>query len=246
MLTLSREAMIVLALVAGAWVAVALWATLRARRRAADAIGVQQANERSSALLEAAPAMALLVHPNERLGGPARLAGALGLTGLPATLSELPADVGDPLRALVEEGALGGSATTTLRPEGSARTLRVDGGPAPPEFGAGAVLLWFTDVSEAEHEAAALRARLERRSAALEALSRLIEVAPFPMWHRGPDQALTMVNSAYVHAVEAADAAEVDGQLPGVYPGVVTGAPRSISSSTNGRSLAAISGDRFR
>ena len=43
-------------------------------------------------------------------------------------------------------------------------------------------------------------------------LSGLIEAAPFPMWHRGPDLKLVMVNGAYVAAVEGADAAAVVAQ----------------------------------
>ena len=90
-----------------------------------------------------------------------------------------------------------------------ATARRDEGGAAPPAFAERTVLLWFVDVSEADEQASALRARLERRSAALEALSRLLELAPFPMWHRGPDLALAMVNSAYVGAVEAASASDV-------------------------------------
>jgi signal transduction histidine kinase len=71
------------------------------------------------------------------------------------------------------------------------------------------VALWFVDVTEAEEARAALAARLERRSAALDALSGLLEAAPFPMWHRGPDLRLAMVNGAYVRAVEAEDAGDV-------------------------------------
>ena len=37
----------------------------------------------------------------------------------------------------------------------------------------------------------------------------LIEAAPMPMWFRGPDMRLRLVNSAYVKAVEASDAAKV-------------------------------------
>jgi len=40
-------------------------------------------------------------------------------------------------------------------------------------------------------------------------LTHLIEAAPFPMWYRGPDLKLGLVNSAFVHAVEARDAADV-------------------------------------
>jgi len=40
-------------------------------------------------------------------------------------------------------------------------------------------------------------------------LSALIEAAPFPMWHRGPDLSLALVNGAYVRAIEADNAEEV-------------------------------------
>jgi len=46
---------------------------------------------------------------------------------------------------------------------------------------------------------------------ALEALAGLVEAAPFPMWHRTPDLRLSLVNSAYVRAVDGADAREVIG-----------------------------------
>jgi signal transduction histidine kinase len=87
--------------------------------------------------------------------------------------------------------------------------LEVRGSPAPPPFEPGSVLLWFTDVTDGEGEMAELREQVRRLTAALDALSGLIEAAPFPMWHRGPDLRLAMVNSAYVDAVEAESAAAV-------------------------------------
>jgi signal transduction histidine kinase len=95
------------------------------------------------------------------------------------------------------------------RPHGSERTLRIHGMPAPADFPAGTVLLWFSDETDKEQESAALRGEAVRVAAALDALSALIEAAPFPMWHRGPDLRLAMVNSAYVAAVEAEDAMAV-------------------------------------
>src|SRR3546814_7143122 len=44
---------------------------------------------------------------------------------------------------------------------------------------------------------------------AFEALTGLIEAAPLPMWYRGPDLRLAMVNSAYVRAVEGGGAEDV-------------------------------------
>src|SRR3546814_4942861 len=50
--------------------------------------------------------------------------------------------------------------------------------------------------------------------AACEALSWLIEAAPFPMWFRDTDLSLALVNKAYVRAVEAKSAAAViDGGI---------------------------------
>ena len=53
------------------------------------------------------------------------------------------------------------------------------------------------------------RAVCGQTESALDALTQLIEAAPFPMWYRGPDLRLGLVNSAFVAAVEARDAAEV-------------------------------------
>jgi signal transduction histidine kinase len=95
------------------------------------------------------------------------------------------------------------------RAQASSRLLRIQGGPAPADDPVGGVLVWFTDATEAEEEMGALRHEAGRLGGALDALSALIEAAPFPMWHRGPDLRLAMVNSAYVAAVEADDAMAV-------------------------------------
>ncbi|HWH17496.1 MAG TPA: ATP-binding protein [Allosphingosinicella sp.] len=76
-------------------------------------------------------------------------------------------------------------------------------------MGEGSVLLWFTDATEAEEQMAGLRSEVARLSTALDALTGLLEAAPFPMWHRGPDLRLALVNSAYVRAVEADSALAV-------------------------------------
>src|SRR5688572_13716852 len=206
---------VVIALLAGAWLAVAVWATWRGRRLAVAAAAVLDENARLSALIGSGPAMPLLIGRDGSLQGDRRLAAALGLEALPERWPDLLdrafAAAGEPhtLAAAVEEAATGGAFSLTVRPGGGARTFSIEGGPAPAFFAGRTVMLWFTDVSRGAEEAVALRARLERRSAALEALSRLIELAPFPMWHRGPDLNLAMVNSANVAAVEAEDAAAV-------------------------------------
>ncbi|MEA3044324.1 MAG: hypothetical protein QOH47_2162 [Sphingomonadales bacterium] len=209
----------IVALAAGIWLAVALWAAIRAARRESAARAVIDDNVRLAALLQAGPAMPLVVAADGTISGPDRLAGALGLAALPPRwLALFGEDAPFPLEAAaglgghLAEAASGGRFTLTVRPAGSARIFRVDGGPAPAGFAERATLLWFLDVTAAEEDAARVAAQLQRRSEALEALSGLIEAAPFPMWHRGPDLNLVMVNGAYVEAVEGADAGSVVAQ----------------------------------
>ena len=212
----SQLLFVLVALVAGAWLAAAVWATRRAWRAARTAESLAGDSARLAALLEAGPAMVLVVAADGALSGSPRLAGALGIAALPPRWLGLFGE-GAPLAAdeaaewgrRLADAAAGAGLSLTLRPAGSARCFRVDGGPAPPGYGERAAAFWFIDVTEADEAAAALAARLERRSAALDALSGLLEAAPFPMWHRGPDLKLAMVNSAYVRAVEGEDAADV-------------------------------------
>jgi PAS domain S-box-containing protein len=206
----------IVALAAGAWLAVAVWAAMRAARREAAARRVIDDHGRLAALLQAGPAMPLLVAADGTISGPDRLAGALGLAALPPRWLALfgeeapfPIEEAAELGRVVGEAASGGRVGTIVRPAGSARIFRIDAGPAPAGFAERSALLWFIDVTAAEEDAARLAGQLERRSEALDALTGLIEAAPFPMWHRGPDLALVMVNGAYVDAVEGADAASV-------------------------------------
>jgi signal transduction histidine kinase/PAS domain-containing protein len=208
-----------LALFAGAWLAIALWIALRGRLLASRANAVIGERRRNAALLDAGPALPLLVAPDGALAASARLARALGLDRMPESLDEMlggqALDAGDASelrRAIRESSSLGASFALSVRLPGAARTMGVHGGPAPSCFPPRSVLLWFLDVSRSAGEAGELREKLERSTAALDALSRLIEVAPFPIWHRGPDLNLAMVNSAYVAAVEARDGAQVVAQ----------------------------------
>lgn len=216
MLTLDRTDVIVLALLLGAWLAVALWATLRGRRAAAKGFSALAEQRRMSALLDAGPAMPVVVRAGGGLDAPDRFAGALGLDRRPESWSELTGesspfepDDAAALARVFAVAATGGTATVSARLTGARRTFRIEAGPAPPAFPPGSALFWFLDATDIEERTAALRERLDRRTAALEAITGLIEAAPFPMWHRGPDLKLAMVNGAYVAAVEAPDAAAV-------------------------------------
>jgi signal transduction histidine kinase len=92
---------------------------------------------------------------------------------------------------------------------GTGRAFEVRGGPAPPGEALGSLLLWFVDVSSAEEERVKLALRLRQTDAAVNSLTQVIEAAPFPMWYRGPDLRLGLVNSAFVQAVEGRDGADV-------------------------------------
>jgi signal transduction histidine kinase len=212
MLTLTPTAAAAIALVCGAWLAIAAWATLRGLAAARAVAGEREAARRVGTLLEAAPAMPLLVHRDGRVEAPSRLAAALGLASPPREMADLgqalSAEDFDRLTAQVDASTRSAASfALALRPRGSARMFKVEGGPAPAAQGS--VLLWFLDATASEEQIAHLRQEGQRAVAALEALSALVEAAPFPVWHRGPDLSLTMVNRAYVEAVEAEDAAAV-------------------------------------
>ncbi len=200
-----------------AWLgATATIAVLAARRfRLAEQIIDSARN--NAVLLQRAPARPLLVMPDLRIDADGLLLRDLGIRGRPARLADLGgADQGigaddlDRLVAAVETARLsGGELSLKLRCAGSGRTFEVRGGPAPASEPAGTLLLWFFDTSAGEEERASLSLRLSQSDSALNSLTQLIEAAPFPMWYRGPDLQLGLVNSAYVHAVEGRDAADV-------------------------------------
>ncbi|HEY0324949.1 MAG TPA: histidine kinase, partial [Allosphingosinicella sp.] len=217
MVTLSASAAALLAVFAGGWLAVALWATLRGRRTADLASSQRRDMARLAGLLASGPAVPLVVRRDGTLEGGERLAALLGLKSLPRRFAELvaeggafaPEEAGLLSQRLAEASRGGGTAMLVLRPAASTRILRFEISPAPSGFGSNAAVMWVVDVTEQEERADAHAAEAERQAAALAALSALIEVAPFPIWHRGPDLRLALVNSAYVEAVEGREAAQV-------------------------------------
>jgi signal transduction histidine kinase len=219
MTSLSPTPLATIALISGGWLALALWVTIRALGRGRSAEARIDATRHHEALLAASPAIPLIVRRDGTLEEAERAALALGLAGPPRRLSDLAEAFGADDRELLlaqvaATAAAAGDFACSLRPIEVARVYRLRGGPAPPSYPAGTVLIWLSDATESEGEMGALRERCERLAAALDALSGLIEAAPFPIWHRGPDLRLAMVNSAYVAAVEADDArAVVEGGL---------------------------------
>ena len=208
------SAVIALALL---WLAIAIAIAVIAARRLALAqqvLGAAQANAR---LLELMPARPLIVRPGQLVDVDEQLMWELGLKNKPERLTQLTDDgagiVPDDLAALSDDieaaQACGGRLSRKIRALGSSRVFDVRGGPAPASEPPGTLLLWFVDMSADEEERAALALRLRQTEGALASLTQLIEAAPFPMWYRGPDHKLGLVNSAFVHAVEGKDAADV-------------------------------------
>ncbi|MEN2788413.1 PAS-domain containing protein [Sphingomonas oligophenolica] len=205
---------VILALLIGGG-CVALYLGLRARRAAASTL---VANARLEALLGSAPALAMVVRTDGRLELPDRLADWLGLSPPPRYLDDLAGrDAGltaDDARALAADVAAAQKAgrpfARAIRTQGSSRALMIRGARAPRDLQApGGVVLWVFDSTESEAEIARLAEEGAEARAAFQALTGLIEAAPMPMWYRGADMRLAMVNSAYVDAVEGADAADV-------------------------------------
>ncbi len=205
-----------MAMVALLWVALgASLAVISARRFrvAQQVIAAAQSNAR---LLEIMPSRPMLVRPDGTAEPDSALLSDLGLSSGVSRVQDLAGDgvgliapdVANLTSAIEAAQSSATSIACIVRASGSARVFDVRGGPAPAEP-AGSLLLWFVDISAVEEERAKLGLRLRQMEGAFESLTQLIEAAPFPMWFRGPDLRLGLVNSAFVDAVEGRDAADV-------------------------------------
>lgn len=218
MLTLPLTMAVLIGVAMALWLGGAVWAVwtgLTLRKRAE--FSTNQA-DRLASLLESAPALPLMVRNDGRIEAPARLADWLGLEKVPNFLTDL--EGGQTGLTNVDAVALardvsavqktGRSFSRALRAQGSARTLLVKGAPAAVRLGqTGSVLLWWFDATESQAEIGRLGEEAARLKLAFDRLSGLIEAAPIPMWFRSPDLALSLVNNAYVRAVEAENADDV-------------------------------------
>ncbi|GAA4015930.1 PAS domain-containing sensor histidine kinase [Sphingomonas swuensis] len=190
---------------------------LVAARQLRRAHQAQAAHRLARDLLKASPTRPLLIHPDGSLELDSALAQELGMaSSLPALEALAGEDHGldrddiSRLRELLAPAVLSGERVETLvRIAGSATILDVRGGAAPPGSPPGTILLWLSDSGTAAAERSELSARLAATEQAFDALTHLIEAAPFPMWVRGQDLQLALVNRAFVTAVEATDADEV-------------------------------------
>lgn len=201
-----------------------------------EAAAVLDYSRETEALRSVSPAMAMLVRADGRVEMPPRLVDWFGLDASPRFLQDLAAD-GSGLHP-VEAQALandikaaqraGRGFERALHPQGSGRAITVRGSRAPGELGAtGAVVVWTLDATDSESEITRLRDEVGSLSIAFDALTGLIEAAPLPMWYRGSDLRLAMVNTAYVRAVEGADAADVVARQLELVEGSGRGGPRA-------------------
>ncbi|MDT0508014.1 PAS-domain containing protein [Novosphingobium sp. MMS21-SN21R] len=221
MALLNQTAMVLIGLLLAVWTVGAGWLVLDARRRARRGEAVQRQARRLARMIDESPALPLLVRADGKIEGPSRLAGWLGFDAMPGYLSELDSGergLGEVELSRLSDAVRRAQKTGTpfrmaLTPKGGMRSLAAHGHLADPQVSpGGAALVWFFDFSDSEAELVKLRAETSSAKADFAGLSGLIEAAPLPMWFRGPDFTLRLVNSAYVKAVGAASADAVIAQ----------------------------------
>jgi len=245
-LTLPLSFAVLIGAVMAAWLALAVWAVwtgLKLRKKAA--FSTNQA-DRLASLLDSAPALPLMVRADGRIEAPARLADWLGLSRGPKFLSDLVGDESglsnedaDALsRDVAAAQKTGRSFTRAMRARGSSRTLLIKGTPAANRLGqSGSVILWWFDATDSQEEIGRLGQEVTSLQTAFDRLSGLIEAAPMPMWHRGPDLKLALVNAAYVRAVEADSASDVIEQ--GIELADATGGVGPLATAQSAQEKAA-------
>lgn len=209
---------VILGLILAAWLAASAWAVWTGLAMKKRAETILRQSGRLGRLLETSPALPLLVRSDGKLEASQRLMHWLGFDYLPAHISELHSnDIGmsrDDLEGLTQDVNLvqktGSSFTRAIKVAGSEKALLIYGGLADQQIAPnGSALLWIFDDTDSQGQIEKLRAQNEEARAAFDALSALIEAAPVPMWHRSRDLNLTLVNSAYVKAVDAQDGGQV-------------------------------------
>ncbi len=222
-MTFSPSALVLIGLLVAAWTVAAGWMVLAARSKERSIEADRRNARRLERMVDELPAVPLLVRADGRIEAPPRLAGWLGLDAVPQYLSELDAVGADgtgrgltteQLTELTEQVRRTQKTAAPFRmvatPRGSSRSLALRGHLADPQVSpGGAALVWIFDFSDSETELVKLRAEASRARSDFSALVSLIEAAPMPMWFRGPEGKLRLVNSAYVSAVGGASATEV-------------------------------------
>ena len=260
MVGLSPPVALAIGVLLALWLGAAAWALVTGLQLRRNATAAEERSRQLQALLSAAPALVVIVGPDGRIEAPERLADWLGLAEQPRDLDGFAQSGGGlsdaDLAALRQDVATARAAAQAfyriVKPQGSARTLSIRGGPAPAGLGdEAAVVMYLFDATEIRSEMKRLSEEADRLTRAFEALSGLIEASPIPMWHRGPDLRLTLVNSAYVRAVEGASAGDVIHRglelvegAPGRNPIAAAAAARETGETRSRVLPATIAGER--
>ncbi|UIP05981.1 PAS-domain containing protein [Erythrobacter sp. SDW2] len=211
--------MALIGLLLAAWTAGAAWLMIGAVAKARGAEKTRAAARRMARMLDEAPAIPLLVRADGRMEGSERLAHWLGFERLPQFISELAEDgdrglTREQLSELTQKVRRAQKTAAPFRMNltvpGSQRSLALRGQLADPQVSpGGAALVWVFDFSESATELSRMREESSRAKGDFAALVGLIEAAPMPMWFRGSDGKIRLVNSAYVEAVAGKDAESV-------------------------------------
>ena len=217
---LSVTALTLIGLLLAAWTAGAAWLMIASGAKSQQAEQSRKAARRLARMIDEAPAIPLLVRADGRIEGADRLARWLGIEKLPQYLSELsgagkdgvptgltPDQLADLTEKVRHTQRTAAPFRLSLTMPGSQRCLALRGNLADPQISpGGAALIWVFDFSESQGELTQLREDAARAKGDFAALVGLIEAAPIPMWFRGPDSKLRLVNQAYVKAVGAPSA----------------------------------------
>ena len=215
---MSPIALVLLGLLLAGWTFGAAWLALAARQQARQAKAARSTARRLTRMIDDSPAVPMVVKADGKIEAPGRIAAWLGLKHMPGYLSELagddeglfPGELAELTESVRRTQKTASPFRMVVTPIDSGRSLAVRGQLADSAISAtGAALLWWFDFSESQGELTRLRAETMRVQGDFAALVGLIEAAPIPMWFRGPDMKLRLVNSAYVKAVGATNAETV-------------------------------------
>ena len=215
----SNSMMAVVGLLLALWLVAAtviIWAGLSMRRKAQRSL---RQTARLTRLLETAPAVPVVVRSDGKIEVSDRLSRMLGLSSAADGLTQLHDPRGQGINEhdleLLQEHVRttqrpGGRFNLPIRLVGSERRFLVVGNIADTLiYPNGAALLWFFDLTSNIVELEKTKKQAEDAQDAFVALSGLIEEAPLPMWHRGNDLQISLVNKAYVKAVEGQSSEQV-------------------------------------
>ena len=233
-------------LIGALWLAAAVAATIVGLRRIAAARQAMDDVRAMAGLVAASPCVPLLIHAGGAIEAEARVAEWLGLTGMPRTLGDLAGgwmaegDLARLRNAIAVTFGTGARFGESFEHPETGRVFRLEGAPyAAPDLAERAALGWLSDVTNPQREIARLTDETERLGRSLDSLSRLIEAAPLPMWYRDADLRLSLVNGAYVRAVEAEDAADAVRRGLELIEGGADGSPATIARQARTSGLVA-------